>query len=117
MAKTRTLLDAIRDAVKIYRDQSKTGIALGHTTVHINDLRAAFDAAGIMCVDKDGSQSKDGSISLKLHKEIARMADSGIKAGKWADKDAFQAWKDERFLSIKTNVAYEDFEDMFDDLD
>jgi|15BtaG_2_1085339.scaffolds.fasta_scaffold02925_6 hypothetical protein len=117
MAKTQTLLNAIREAVVIYRNLSKKGIAIGDDTVHINDLRAAFSAANIMCVDRDGTDSKDGSISLKLHKEIARMADSGIKAGKWDSKDDFKAWKKARFLSIKTNVEYEDFGDMFDDLD
>jgi hypothetical protein len=113
----QTLANGIREAVKIYRELSKVAIANKQTTIHIKDLRAAFKAADILCVDKDNSPSKDSSISLKLNKHIGSMRDAGIKAGKWADEQAFADWKSDRFCSIKRETVYEDFGPMFDDLD
>tara|TARA_R110000824_G_C15216244_1_gene677159 strand:+ start:1090 stop:1446 length:357 start_codon:yes stop_codon:yes gene_type:complete len=107
----------IRQAVKIYRELSRVALATNNSAIHIRDLRAAFKKASILCVDLNGSPSKDASISLKLNKHIGTMRDAGIAAGKWADKDAFKKWKSERFATINRDTVYEDFGDMFEDLD
>ena len=105
--------DHAQEACDIYFELSAKAIASKQSSIHIQTLRDALVAAGILCINKDGTEKNDDALRLVLNRELGAFVDAGVVEKKFASRAAGLEWKRERFVSIRTPKEYEGFGETF----
>ena len=105
------------EVVKIYRALSKELILKGIDKIDIDTLRAELIKNGYSDRNAKGEAYKPNGLRLQINKALLVIKDSGLKAGNWSSKEAFDVWKSARFVRIVAPTIIEDIGSIIDDLE